>query len=135
MQGSFQVARVIAASLGFGVAAFWGVAWFITGSRGGGTAPNALTPEAALAIWAATALSGFVVAMLMRRRAIENRDGVQANLVVAWALLEGPALLGGAFFLVLADARLLWAAAPVYLVGFVLTFPRAAWFEQRGRRM
>jgi hypothetical protein len=117
------------------VVAFWGVAWFITRGGAGGTAPDALAPATALAIWAVTALSGFVVALLLRRRAIETEGGVHANLVVAWALLEGPALLAGAFLLVLGDTRLLWAAAPVYLVGFVLTFPRAAWFEERGRRV
>lgn len=111
-----------------------------------GLAPETLDAGLAFWLWAALALAGFAGALSLRGRALriaedasrEEGGGaegiapraseVQANLIIAWALLEGPALAAGVFFILLADTQLLWGALPVYLLGVILTFPRAEWF-------
>ncbi len=52
----------------------------------------------------------------------------QTHTIVAHALLEGPALLGGIFFLLLGTTPVVWVALPVYVLGLALTWPRAEWF-------
>ena len=94
------------------------------------------------------ALGGFLAALVFRGRAVDAAAGrrppggrsdvvgsaaqVQAQLIIAWALLEGPALLAGVLFMLLASQPLLSAAAVVYGIGVAMTFPRAEWFGDGG---
>lgn len=59
---------------------------------------------------------------------------MQTNLVIAWILLEGPALLS-VVFIFLTMEQALWTAVPLYLAGVILTFPRAEWFGEDSGRM
>jgi hypothetical protein len=92
-------------------------------------------------LWGLAAVIGFGGSLLLlrraeaaARRASEERavrratERIQAFLLVAWALLEGPAVLAGAFYLILGDSTLVAAAASVLAFGLALTFPRRAWF-------
>lgn len=132
-----QAARVMAMSLLGGVMAIWVVCWMMTASRGEGLAAGAgLSPRLAFWIWAAVAVSGLAGALAFKSRALRvsrraDFGQVQTNLLVAWALVESPAVLGAVIFLLLADAQILITALPVYLLGFAATFPRAAWFRPR----
>jgi hypothetical protein len=129
---NLPTSRIIAAALPLGVAVFWAVAWVLTEGGSRGWSPDAMSGKLALAVWGAAAFACFTAALLFVRRAVEGPGPAEASsLVVAWALLEGPALLAGVLFLLLGDLRLLAAAGVVYVVGLVLTFPRAAWFEAK----
>ncbi len=140
-QASLRTARMIAAALPIGVVLFWIVGWVVTKGGTLGVAPQALAGDLALWIWSAAALLGFAGALFFRGRAVQVAEAaagrppspatageVQATLIVAWALLEAPALLSGVFFLLFALTPILWAAVPVYLMGVAITFPRAEWF-------
>ncbi len=145
-QVSYRVARVIAAALPMGVLLFWAVSWFLT--RGGRTAilPTAPFPAGtAFWIWGATAVAGFAAALFLRGRVMQATEQAtrmggrltsetigqnQVQLMIAWALLELPALIAGVFFLLLATRDLLWSAALFYLLGVALTFPRPEWYGE-----
>ena len=154
----FGVSRIVAAALPTGVVLFWVVGWILTRPEGG-LAPEALSPDLALILWAAVAMGGFAAALAFRARALEATRalrrsssglsgvsgaatvapavarGVQTNLVIAWALLEAPALLSGVLLLLTGATQILLLAVPLYLVGVALTFPRREWFgETPGRR-
>lgn len=140
-----MTARVLAVALGAGPVLLWAVGWVVVRSTGGGLAPGAgLTSRLAILLWGLAAVIGFGGSLLLLRRAeataaavgraSEERavrrasERVQALLLVAWALLEGPAVLAGAFYLILGDSTLVAAAASVLALGLALTFPRRAWF-------
>jgi hypothetical protein len=122
-------ARIITASMAMGVIGFWVVGYVVAASREPATAAT-FSEGSALGIWASLAIAGFFGAMFFRRRAIDsgNPPVVQTNLLIAHALLEGPALLSGVLLLLTGSERVLYAAAPVYLIGLALVFPRAEWF-------
>lgn len=148
-------ARIIAFSLAIGVVIFWVVTWVVTEGGTEGIAAGALDPQLALWIWAAVAIPGFIGALVFRGKAVEASPAggpgrrspagaaresghgaadsatgrVQQYLIIAWALLEGPALLSGIFFMLVASIQLLVAAVLLYLVGVLMTLPRAEWFE------
>lgn len=140
-KATLRTARIIAAALPIGVVILWIVGWVLTKGGSTGVAPAALRGDVATWIWAGAAAAGFIGALRFRGRALQAADAhpgeppspaglgqTQANLIVAWALLEGPALVGGVFFLLLAIKAILWATATVYFVGVILTFPRPEWF-------
>lgn len=139
-------ARVIAAALAGGVVMFWIIAWVVlTGGGRVGLSPEAVPSETALWIWAAAALAGLAGALIFRGRALaaggtasradrgplspKEAGSVQTNLIIAWALLEGPALLSAVFFSLLAEPGILWPGIAVFALGMALTFPRAEWFR------
>lgn len=145
-----QTARVLAVALAAGPVLLWIVAYVVVTARGGGLAASApLTTGAALSAWGVAAVLGFGGALLLRSRArararaarrsgdpeevARASDRVQALLLLAWALLEGPAVLAGAFYLMLGDAQLIVAAVPVLAFGVLLTFPRPEWFPEARR--
>jgi hypothetical protein len=138
---------------------FWVVGWILTRPEGG-LAPEVLSPDLALILWAAVAMGGFAASLAFRGRALEatralrrsgtsgvsgpatdapaDARGIQTNLVIAWALLEAPALLSGVLLLLTGATQILLLAVPLYLVGVVLTFPRREWFGETpsgGRRV
>lgn len=145
----FTTARIIAASLAGGVALFWILGWVLTGGGTEGFTPEVLPQDIAFWISFGALVVGFAAALTFRNRAVSlvwgpgrnagasgTPDGgaVQTNLIISWAMLEGPALLCGVLFLLVADHRILWIATPVHALGVVLTFPRAEWFGDVGAR-
>jgi len=140
-------ARVVALAMALGAVLLWVVAWFIVGREGSGMARTAfLGPRAALELYGLAAAGGLLGALALRGRAVRagreaRRSGeegpwaaaarVQGGLLVAWALLEGPGVLAGVFYLLFGYRRIVLLAVPVLAIGFVLTFPRREWFEGR----
>ncbi|MEX2528675.1 MAG: hypothetical protein WEA09_13665 [Gemmatimonadota bacterium] len=125
-------ARVLAGALMSSPILLWVAGWVLTE---GGTRPmlepGSLSPSLAFVIWAAVALPAFAAALALRSRAeaLAKRPGrALTYLLVAWALLEGSALLSGVFFVLLAIPRFIWTGALVFLLGMAFTFPRADWF-------
>ena len=118
-----QALTIIRIALLSGVLVFGAVAYVV---RSGGTAP-ALGVEGArtmryvgMAVWA-VALAGLVGMRLVFRERIERGRDTQLP-VVAWALAEGPALFGGAFYLLAGDATIYVAGVVGLLAAFAL-FP------------
>lgn len=120
-------------TLAGGVFVFWLIAWVLTAGGANGLRPDIVAGSLALVVWAAVALPAFGGALFFRTRAAEGAGGAagrraQTHTIVAHALLEGPALLGGILFLLLGTTPVVWVALPVYVLGLALTWPRAEWF-------
>ena len=144
---SLKTARVLAAAMTFGVVALWVAAWLV--SKGGRTPivpEQSLSELTALILWGALAAAGFAGALVMLRGAAalaesERASGqsvaaatsatIQTRLIIAWALLEGPGLLGGIALLCFGMRAVLFTAIVVFLLGMALTAPRAEWFGQQ----
>jgi hypothetical protein len=129
-----MVPRMIALAMIMGVVALWGVAWYVTGGGAEGLADD---PGESLNLfrgaWAVFALGGLVAALVFRNRGIEAARGedappLPAHFIIAWAMLEGPALMSAVFFLLFGDVVLLWAGAMIFSLGMAVTFPREEWF-------
>lgn len=143
VEADIGTARRLASALIIGVFLFWGVGWMINSGAGEAAEPAGIPLATAIWMWGPTATAGFIGALFFRGKAMRiveeaRRSGEAApdaprklmgSLIISWAMLEGPALFGGVFFLLLGDIQLLIGAAPVYLAGVALTFPRAEWFE------
>src|SRR5690606_27397426 len=71
-----RVARIIAASLPAGVAAFWAVAWVLTNGGAAPYSPEAIDAALAFRIWAVVALAGFAGALYFRGRALAVVESV-----------------------------------------------------------
>lgn len=144
---SLRSARVVVGALLAGPLAFFGLASFLIGHFGGGMLPAdaELTPGQAFWIWVAIAIGCFVPALMLRSRVVSRVEAsrfvsdpveasealgeIQTYLVIAGALIEMPALLGGVFFLLYAASDFLWVGLAVLAVGAAVAFPRAEWFE------
>lgn len=132
---------MIALALGMGAAVLAGTMVFV---RGDGV-ESTLDAGLVTTIWAAVYAASFVPAVLFYRRAAalhESGDARQrarmgenvaakvlAWLVVSWAIVEAPALLGAAVFLLTGATLPLLAGVPLFLAWLAFTFPRAHWFE------
>lgn len=146
-QPSLNTARIIAGSLIGGPVLFWIVSWVLVEQRGGSAMPpeSPLTPMLARWIWLALAVPCFTGGYAFWRKALTAversrgiRDAEAANkalgeiqtwLVIAWSLFEGPALLSGVFFFLLASTDILWSGAALFGAGMFMSFPRREWFE------
>lgn len=135
-----RVLWMIFLAMPLGVALLWAVALTMGGDAGGGSGRGRWDGDAGFWMWMAVALGGFAAASYFRNRAVStaeetaragqpgSRAGeIQSWLIIAWAMLEAGALLAGVIVFVGGDARLLWYAAAVYVVGLLLTYPRAEW--------
>ncbi len=145
---SLRTAQLICGALMFGVIAFWAIVFVLNAGEGGFADGLNIDPRVMLAIVIAVALSAFAAALAFRSRALSpdpdasrrdpaaahpNAARLQTNLIIAWALLEGQALVAGVFFLLTGSANLLIISALVFVIGFAVTFPRAEWFERASR--
>jgi hypothetical protein len=137
-QDPVTVPRVIAVAMIMGAVVFWVVAWVATGGGAEGLADD---PDVSLNIfrgaWAVAALGGLVAALVLRNHGIEAAGGESAQappsqFIIAWTMLEAPALMSGVFFLVFGDVFLLWSGALVFFLGMAITFPREEWFVREG---
>lgn len=140
------VAKIIYLSLVGGVLVFAVVAGVATewGARGVRGAAPPIFPW----VWAALAVGTFPVVLLFRgrarkaagldaRRTVAERTvdplQVQTNLVISWALIEGPALFGVVTFFLFGRVDVLAYALAVAAVGWGLTFPSTEYFGDTGR--
>lgn len=139
VEARLRTARLVAGALGGGVGTAWLVCGFLVWQRDsgiGGAGAGVVPAELGFWVWAAAAGAGLVAALAFRGRARRlgavapsgPSDPVLTSLLIAWALLEGPALLGAVLFLLGGGAQLI-TAVPVYFLGFVATYPRAEWFQ------
>ena len=139
-------ARIIAGSFIAGVMSFWIIALVLGSAEARRVEAARPLERLQFWIWLAAALTGLTGTLFFRGRALHLVEGrpprggppataslarIQLNLVIAWALVEFPALLAGVFVFLLGTGYLLWAAARVFAVGVALTFPRAEWFGVR----
>jgi hypothetical protein len=139
-----RMSLLIWASLLSGVLFFVAFAWFVT-DGGASAEPESLlgSVQLDLAVWGMLAVGGFFGSLHFRRQGVEaveaaRREGatyddlplgtLQTQLIVAWALLEGPALFGGVIFMVTGNTTLLAAALGVFLAGMIAAAPRRDWF-------
>ena len=143
-QAALRLARTVVAAMAGGVLVFWAVVWFVTEGGARPFGASGFSPRVAATVWSVLALGTFAGALVFRGRAagvveearrsggapaIYARSGeTQSFIIVAMALLEVPALFAGVAFLLLGTVQLLFYAAPIYLLGVALTFPRAEWF-------
>ena len=147
----FAAARLIAVSMVMGVAMMWVVAWFVTqGNAGAREGAVGISPRLGFLIWAALAIGTFAAMMMFRGRALAmvddaRRSGgaaevaarsgpIQTLLIICFALIEAPALFAGVMLILTGSTTLLLYAAPIYVLGVALTFPRAEWFGSEARR-
>jgi len=140
--GTLLTARIIAGAIAGSVALFLAVALVVTGGGRNPVAPAALPTMVALVCWAVVAVPGMAGALFFRERAVRTSEmglsdddagagaaaRVQTNLVIAWSLLEGPALLGIVFFFMIGPSVLARMSAAVFAVGMLITWPRAERF-------
>lgn len=143
---AFRHVRIIAAGLALSPTAVAVVAWVVTN---GGAVPVA-SSAAGLAdtlflAWLVLTAGAVAAAVVMWRkkvepvawRARESRErpaDVRAarlvtGLILVWALIEGPAMLGVVLFLLQGLQNVLVTSLAVLWVGMVITRPRAEWFE------
>ena len=140
----FRADRTVASAMALGVLSFWGVS--LAMRRGLSEAFFGLPPSTATNVVLALMLAAVIAAFMLRGRAIEAAEAarrehatelaglaaLRSRLIVAWAILEAPALLAGVVhFTTGAEQVLVWTG-PVYMVGFALTFPRPEWYGVPG---
>ncbi|HUP89164.1 MAG TPA: hypothetical protein VM100_07440 [Longimicrobiales bacterium] len=127
-QNPFMTARILATAMITGVVMF-GVVGFIVDRP----APThlAVSDTTAVIAYAVIALGALTAAFLIQRSAVEQttQAAVMQRLVIAWALLEFPALLAVVCSLVYGVRTILPGAALIYFAGMFKTFPRAEWFS------
>ena len=143
-------ARIICGALIFSVAMLWLLAIVLT-DRGRSpmdpTFPLDSTTLTGLA--QAVGVGALVAALFFRRRARAGAIGsadpehpspsyddlsrLQTNLIIAWALLEGAAMILAVFYMLTGVSTLPVTAAVIVAIGFGLTFPRAAWYPESER--
>lgn len=144
----FDVSRVIAGSLALGAAIFWIVGWLVTGGGREGLSPGVISSDVALWIVVGALAVGLAGALFFRGRALapiedaarshralgkEEVGALSTNLMIAWTLIEAPALVSGMLFLLTGELQILAVAVPVWAAGIALTFPRAEWFGPGAR--
>ena len=142
-----RMARIIFLALAMGVFGFAIVAAFLA-SRGVVPLNNdfAVDRQVFLMVWIVAALGAVAVAVHLWRRNVEpilhdrTADGPPAGtperasriatfLMISWSLVEGPALLALALFLVAGDWTLYGLGVVFAIVGFAATAPRTEWFR------
>ncbi len=136
---ALRVSRILAISLLLGVLLFAGVVYVVTGS---GSPIDGSEGDWQFLVkpWygvAAILVAGWYVVW---RKATCHTDSPASRpvtggpervirlLIVAWAMLEGAALLGVTVALLTGQRSMLVAAVVLMLAGMVFSFPRAEWF-------
>jgi hypothetical protein len=107
-----------------GVLLFGAVCWFVTDQRGGG--PQADADPAALAVFRvlvpALCLGAIAVATVLRGRVARERDAAKRDSLrmIAWAVGEGTALMGGVYYFKLGDPKLYVLGVVAMLATFII---------------
>src|SRR5690554_5287365 len=134
-------ARVIYMAMIFGVVLMWIVIFVVL--SGMNESESILDGTIALLLVIVISLGAFAAALFFRSRAAaaagtagsapnqsqKDVSAVYTNLIVAWALLEGPALMAAVLFMLTNTTAVLLVGAVVFLTGYWMTFPKAEWFE------
>jgi hypothetical protein len=136
---ALRVSRILGMSLLFGVLLFAGIVYVLTGS---GSAIDGGEADWQFLIKAWYVVAAVLVAawyLLWRkatchtespasRPAAGGPERVIRLLIIAWAMLEGAALLGVTVALLTGQRSMLTAAVVLMLAGMAVSFPRAEWF-------
>ncbi len=132
--------RIIGASMGLGVTLFAFVSWFLH-LQSPPTPPD-IDPGLAFNVWLAVALTAIVAAILFWRARVApliegqatpaertTRAGeVQTNVIITWALLEGPALMAIVIYFLYDHVMAGLLGVILIWVGLALTWPQREWF-------
>ena len=131
-QRAYQQTVIIVTSMIMGQLIFAAVAWFLysSGARTGEEPIRAL-----LIAWLALAIGGIGAALFLRGRlanvdphAQVNPPQVQTQIIIMWALLEGPGLLGIVIYFLEGNSNMLYAALGFVIASAIFFFPRREWF-------
>lgn len=142
-----RIGRLICGALMAGVLIFWSVAILLTDAgRNPLSQEFPVDPLLLTAVALLAGLGALAVALRFRSRALaailknyrrygespssQNLANLQTNLIIAWALVEGIALVLGVLFLIAGVDSLVIIAAVVFVAGFTATFPRADWYRE-----
>ena len=113
---------VIRIAMLVGVLLFGAVIWFLQGRPGWAPPTPASLPTLRVAVFAAWGLAA-VVLLALRVRAARPGGAARGTLsLVAWAVGEGAALMGGVYYFLSGDARWFLGGLFVMLASFLL-FP------------
>ena len=139
----FKTSKLITRALILGQLLFGAVAWFVTDKGAAAGDPNLINKLTY--VWFGLIIVGVIGAFFLQQRigAIAGspanlekiRAGqltpaqVQSQIVVMWALLEAPGLLGIVIFLLSGALPVLLAALGYIVLCAVVFFPRRVWFE------
>ena len=120
-------ARIVAAGMMTGVVVLWLSVGFVLKRP---TTALPVSETVAAVGYAVIALAAMTAAFVIQRNAVDqtSQAAVYQRLVIAWTLLEVPAIFAGVCSLVFGARTLLAGAALIYFAGMFKTFPRADWF-------
>ena len=136
---ALRVSRILAMSLLLGVLLFAGVVYALTGS-GSAIDGGEGDWQFLVKMWYGAAAVLVAAWYLFWRKATCHTDSPVSRpvtggpervirlLIVAWAMLEGAALLGVTVGLLTGQRSMLVAAVVLMLAGMAFSFPRAEWF-------
>lgn len=129
---AYRISAIIAAAMIAGQIIFAAVSWYLHNM--GGQEPTETIPIL-VPIWGAMAFGGVMAAFFTRNRlasvdphAEVNVAAVQTSVIVMWALLEGPGLLGIVLYFLNGNPNVLYAALGYVLASAIFFFPRREWF-------
>lgn len=136
---ALRVSRILGISLLFGVLLFAGVVYVLTGSGSvvdGGEGDWRFLIKAWYGVAAVLVVGWYLLwrkatchtESPVSRPATGGPERVIRLLIIAWAMLEGAALLGVTVALLTGQRSMLVAAVVLMLVGMGVSFPRAEWF-------
>ena len=124
MATSVRNLALIRFSLLAGVLLLGGLCWFTTNQRGGGPQPgadpNAFAPFRVLVpslCIAALAVAAFIRARVAREREVAKRDSLR---MIAWAVGEATALMGGVYYFKFGDPKLYVFGVVTMLATFII---------------
>jgi hypothetical protein len=145
-------ARIIHLSLVGGVLMFAGVAFVLSRSGMVPLVPDLpIDARLLLWLWVGFALTSAIAAIAFWRMRVdpilgdraagsapagtsERATRILASLIVCWALVETPCLLGLVLFLLSGDWTFFACAIAFALIGFALVAPKPDWFRAAGSR-
>lgn len=136
---ALRVSRILAMSLLLGVLLFAGVVYALTGS---GSAIDGGEGDWRFLVKVWYGVAAVLVAawyLLLRKATYHTESPVSRPvtggpervirlLIIAWAMLEGAALLGVTVALLTGQRSMLVAAVVLMLAGMAFSFPRGEWF-------
>ncbi len=136
---ALRVSRILAMSLVMGVLLFAGVVYALTGSGSvidGGVGGWQFLIKVWYAVAAILVAAWYLLwrkatchtESPVSRRAAGGPERVIRLLIIAWAMLEGAALIGVTVALLTGQRSMLVAAVVLMLAGTAISFPRGEWF-------
>lgn len=149
---SLNEARIIVIVNAIFVAIFWTAAIVMSEGGKAGLFAAEVPPGLSTGIGAAIMAGGLAATLFFRRKAlraaektrptqhiedsgllrtvIQAEEDMRNALMKSWLMLEIPTLITAVLFMMMGGRLLLLIAVAVYIAGFALTFPQAAWFSK-----